>query len=160
MKARAIILAAATAASFAAALPLTATADAPAPVRILAFPCQFAPPPETGLWVASGAITDSGTFERTAAASSPPNRPPLTNGPFRETFVFSGAMGSFTVSAEERLTDAGVVGVWQIRPDGSGAYAATSGHGEVSFAIDGENGCQAPFNRFVFSLTGVASKVG
>jgi hypothetical protein len=153
-----MILAAATAASFAAAPPLTASAEAPTPVTIEAFPCQFAPV-ETGLWAASGAISDSGTYERTAAASSPPDRPPFTNGPFRETFVFTGALGTFTVSTEERLTDAGVVGVWQIRPDGSGAYARSSGHGDVGFAVGTPNGCPPPF-QFTFSLTGVASKVG
>ena len=139
---------------------LTTSADAPTAVVISAHPCSFAPV-EVGVWEASGAINDSGTFVRTEAASSPPDRPPFTTGPFRETFVFTGSQGIFTISAEERLTETAVIGVWQIRPEGTGGYADASGHGNVAFSVSPTpNTCPPPFNHFTFSLVGVASKVG
>ncbi len=137
----------------------SASAAAPTAVTIQAHPCSFFGQ-EVGLWEASGAINDFGTYLRTEAATSPPERPPFTNGPFGETFVFTGSRGTFTVSAQERLTNNGVTGVWQIRPAGTGAYAATSGHGDVAFFGATPNACPPPFNQFTLSLTGVASKVG
>jgi hypothetical protein len=159
MRARATVAAAAIAGVLAVFGQSSARADAPTAVSIRAHPCSFAGQ-EVGVWEASGAINDAGTFVRTEAATSPPERPPFSNGPYRETFVFAGALGSFTVSAEERLTDNGVTGVWQIRPAGTGAYADTSGHGDVAFSGGTPNSCPPPFNQFTLSLTGVASKVG
>lgn len=126
MRARSIAAAVAMAASVGVFSQLTTSADAPTAVVISAHPCSFAPV-EVGVWEASGAINDSGTFVRTEAASSPPDRPPFTTGPFRETFVFTGSQGIFTISAEERLTETAVIGVWQIRPEGTGGYADASG---------------------------------
>ena len=159
MRARATVAAAAIAVILAVFGQASASADAPTGVAIQAHPCNFAGQ-EVGLWEASGAINDAGTYVRTEGATSPPDRPPFSNGPFRETFVFTGALGTFTVSAEERLTDNGVTGVWQIRPAGTGAYASASGHGDVAFSGGTPNACPPPFNQFTLSLTGVASKVG
>jgi len=161
VRVRSIAAAVMMAASAAVMLPWPVTADAPSDVVISAHPCSFAPPPEVGVWEASGAINDSGTYVRTEAATSPPDRPFLATGPFRETFVFTGSQGTFTISAEERLTDTGQTGVWQIRPAGTGGYADTSGHGDVAFFISPTpNTCPPPFNQFTLSLVGVASKVG
>lgn len=159
MRARATVSAVAIAAVLAVFGQSSARADAPTTVAIQAHPCNFAGQ-EVGVWEASGAISDAGTFVRTEAASSPPERPPFSNGPYRETFVFAGALGTFTISAEERQTDTGVTGAWQMRPAGAGAYADTSGHGEVAFSVGTPNACPPPFNQFTLSLTGVASKVG
>ena len=160
MRARSIAAAVSMAASLAVFSQWTTTADAPSAVVISAHPCSFAPE-EVGVWEASGAINDSGTYVRTEAAASPPDRPPFTTGPFRETFVFTGSQGAFTISAEERLTETGQTGVWQIRPEGTGGYADASGHGDVAFFISPTpNTCPPPFNQFTFSLVGVASKVG
>ncbi len=161
MRARSMAAAVVMAASVAVLWSWPVTADAPSAVMISAHPCSFAPPPEVGVWEASGAINDSGTFVRTQGATSPPDRSPFAPGPFRETFVFTGSQGTFTISAEERLTDTGQLGVWQIRPGGTGDYADTSGHGDVAFFISPTpNTCPPPFNQFTFSLVGVASKVG
>lgn len=145
--------------------PLAASADAPTDVEINAFPCTFSDPVthlEIGIWEATGAITDSGTYVRTGSATSPPDRPLFAPGPYRETFVFTGSQGTFTIAAEERLSiDQVVSGVWQVRPEGTGAYARTSGHGTVAFFFTPlPNGCSGLINHFTFSLTGVASKVG
>jgi len=161
VRARSMAAAVALAASLASVSQWPATADAPSAVMISAHPCRFVPLPEVGVWEASGAIDDSGTYVRTEAASSPPDRPPFATGPFRETFVFTGSQGTFTISAEERLTETGQTGVWQIRPEGTGGYADASGHGDVAFFISPTpNTCPPPFNQFTFSLVGVASKVG
>jgi hypothetical protein len=158
--ARSLPLAVTMASSLLVLSQLTAAADAPSAVTISAHPCSFAPPPEVGVWEATGAINDSGTYVRTEAATSPPDRPPFTNGPFRETFLFTGTQGTFTISAEERQTDNGQIGVWQIRPDGSGAYANASGHGTVAFSLSPTpNTCPPPFTNFTLSLVGVASKI-
>ena len=146
MKARLITTAVALAALLAGVLPASASAAAPEDVLIQANPTQFCCP-ELGTWSVSGAITDSGTFVRTEVASSPPDRPFLALGPFREVFVFSGAEGTLTVREEARLTSTGVTGVWQIE-SGTGVYDGASGHGTVAF------GGPPP----TLSLTGVISK--
>lgn len=131
MKARLLTTAVTMAALLAAFSPLTASAAPPEDVLIQAHPTQFFPV-ELGTWVVSGAITDAGPFVRTEAATSPPDRPFLALGPFREVFVFSGAEGTLTVREEARLTETGVTGVWQIA-SGTGVYDRASGHGTVSF---------------------------
>jgi len=160
MKARSMAAAITIAASLAALTRLTTAADAPSSVVISAHPCSFGPGPEVGVWDASGAINDSGDYVRTESASSPPDRPPFSTGPFRETFVFTGSQGTFTISAEERLTETGQTGVWQIRPEGTGGYADASGHGDVAFFISPTpNTCPPPFSQFTLSLVGISSKL-
>ncbi len=143
-----LICAVAMAASLTGVSQSTAVAAPPAAVLIQAHPSQFCCP-ELGTWEVSGAITDSGSFVRTYVASSPPDRPFLALGPFREVFVFSGSNGTLTVTEEARLTSTGVTGVWQIA-SGTGAYEDASGHGTVAF--DGPT--------LTLSLTGVISKAG
>jgi hypothetical protein len=139
--------------------PLTASAEAPSSVVILAHPCGFFPV-EAGPWEASGAITDSGVYERTAAATAPPDRPFGVSGPIHETFLLSSTQGTFAIKAEERDTGTEVRGVWQLM-SGTGAYADASGHGSFAFNMtETPNACPPPFNHFTVALTGVTSKVG
>ena len=145
---RALLIAVAVALAVLAAGVSSASAAPPAPVSIQLHPTQFCCP-QIGTWDASGAITDLGPYVRTEAASSPPDRPPFSLGPFRETFVLSGALGTLTVRDESRLTPTAVVGVWEIA-SGTGAYDRASGHGTLSF--DGPT--------LTLFLEGVISKVG
>ncbi len=151
MKALLITAVVAIAASLAGFSQSTASAAPPAAVLIQAHPSQFCCP-EIGSWEVSGAITDSGLYVRTEAATAPPDRPPFTLGPFREVFVFSGAHGTLTVREEARLTASGVTGVWEIA-SGTGAYEDASGHGTVAFFV-------LPGPIFTLSLTGEISKAG
>jgi hypothetical protein len=148
MKALSIAAAVGIAASLAGFSQSTAGAARPQAILIQAYPSQFCCP-EMGSWDVSGAITDSGSYVRTEAATAPPDRPPFTLGPLREVFVFSGALGTLTVREEARITASGVTGVWQIA-SGTGAYADASGHGTVAFS--------GP--PFTLSLDGVISKAG
>lgn len=142
---------------------LTATADPPSAVVFQLHPCRFAPPPEVGIWSASGAIEDSGTYVTGEGDASPPGRPFTEPGPFRETFVLasSSANGTLTIKAEERTSgtfpDFVQSGVWQI-DSGTGVYADASGHGDVSFAAAPTPSC---FGNVTFTLTlvGVTGKV-
>jgi hypothetical protein len=131
-----------------ASVSRTGSAEPLGAVVINVYPSQFCCP-EIGTWAASGAVGDSGSYERTEGATAPPDRPPFALGPFREVFVFTGSRGTFTVRAEERLAETGVIGVWQIA-SGTDDYADASGHGTVAF-----------FNGppLTLSLTGVISKV-
>jgi hypothetical protein len=163
MRTRSIAVAAAVAAALAGFSAPTVTAQAPTPVVLNVHPCTFAPV-EIGPWEASGAIHDSGSYVRTDADISPPlarGAFGTTTGPFREEFAFTSSRGTFTVHAEELITDAGQQGVWQIEA-GTGAYAATSGHGGgvAFFFTPTPNSCSFGFRNFTFALTGVASKVG
>jgi hypothetical protein len=119
---------------------------------------------EIGPWEASGAIDDSGSYIRTEAVASPPlQRQPfgLGTGPLKEEFAFTSSRGTFTVKAEELITESGQQGVWQIEA-GTGAYATTSGHGDgvAFFVTPTPNSCPFGVRNFTFALTGVASKVG
>jgi hypothetical protein len=163
MRTRCIAGAVALAASFAGFSAPTVTGEAPTPVVINLHPCTFAPV-EIGPWEALGAIDDSGSYVRTDTFVSPPlQRQPfgLGTGPIREEFVFTSSRGTFTVHAEELITDSGQQGVWQIG-SGTGAYANTSGHGGgvAFFFTPTPNSCSFGFRNFTFALTGVASKVG
>jgi hypothetical protein len=148
MRSLLIAVAVAAAASL-AGVAQTATAAPPVAVEIQAFP-EFSFGEESGLWESSGGIDDSGSFVRTEARSSPPDRAFGVPGPFKEVFEFTGLDGTFTIKAEERDTGTQIDGVWQI-VSGTGAYEGASGHGTVAFS-----GPQP----FVLTLTGVVSKVG
>jgi hypothetical protein len=157
MRARTLAVAFALAASLMGLSQWVAGAEAPTPVVINAHPCTFGPPVETGPWEASGGINDSGTWVKTGGAASPPNATFLGAETVREEFLFTSLQGTFMVHAEERAFGPGV---WQIEP-GTGAYAATSGHGETAFfTTPTPNSCTFGFRNFTFALTGVASKVG
>lgn len=163
MRTRSLAMAVAVGASLAGFSPLIVRAEAPAPVVINLHPCTFAPL-EIGPWEASGAIQDSGSYVRTDADISPPLARGAfgsSTGPLREEFMFTGSRGTFTVHAEELITDAGQQGVWQIE-SGTEAYEKTSGHGDgvAFFVTPTPNSCSFGFRNFTFALTGVASKVG
>ena len=85
----------------------------------------------------------------TGGAASPPKSTFFTAKTVREEFLFTGSQGTFMVHAEERAFGPGV---WQIEP-GTGAYAATSGHGNTAFTF-----VPTPCSS-TFALTGVAAKV-
>ena len=125
----------------------TATAGPPTDLAIQIVPtpgppCFFG----CGTWTASGAINDSGTYVLEEIASSPPNRPFLAPGPFRETLLLTSSSGSFTIKAEERqITPTTTEGVFQLEA-GTGTYASASGHGDTSL--------NAP--PLILVLTGVA----
>jgi hypothetical protein len=139
----------------------TVSAAPPSAVVLQLHPCSFTP--EIGTWEGSGAIGDSGSYERTEAAVSPPSLGFLQPGTLRETFMLSGAQGTLTIKAEERLKGTPLVqaGVWQIVA-GTGTYSDASGHGEdiAFFTTPPVNSCPpGTFRTFTFSLSGVASKV-
>jgi hypothetical protein len=162
MRTRSIVITVAMAASWAGFSTSIVSAEAPAPVVINLHPCTFAPV-EVGPWEASGAINDSGSYIRTEAVASPPLASDpigLGTGPLREEFVFTSSRGTFTVHAEELITETGQQGVWQLE-SGTGAYANTGGHGDgVAFFVSPTpNSCLFGFRNFTFALTGVASKV-
>ena len=157
MRARTLVVAVALATSLMGFSQSVAGAEAPTPVVINAHPCTFGPPLELGPWEAAGAINDSGTYVRTEVAGSPPNGGFFNTETVREEFLFTSTHGTFTVHVEER---AFTPGVWQIE-SGTGAYVATSGHGETAFFVTPTpNSCPFGFRNFTFALTGVASKVG
>src|SRR5882672_12638728 len=108
MKARYLMVAVV---SLAALSPISASADRPTDVVIHLHACAF-DPTQVGIWDASGAINDSGTYERTDGFSSPPDRAFGSTGPLHETFVLTGVNGTFSVGAEERVTANEVTGVW------------------------------------------------
>lgn len=143
--------------------PLTATADPPSDVVFQLHPCSFAPPPEVGIWSASGAIEDAGTYVTTDGSVSPPGRSFTNAGPFRETFILTSANGNetLTIGAEERTSgefpNFVQSGVWQVE-SGTGVYTDASGHGDVSFATAPTPSC---FGSITFTLTlaGVIGKV-
>lgn len=127
---------AATVILVAASFVSRASAAPPVAVSIEITPTQFCCP-EIGSWQASGAITDSGSFERTELHDNPsvPNLfDPQHTGAFGEVFLLSGAHGTLTVREESRLTTSGVIAVWQIE-SGTGDYDRVSGHGTGTFVF-------------------------
>jgi len=146
-----------TAILFAGFAGSTASAAPPADVVIHLQPCAFAPA-EVGSWNATGAINDSGSYQRTDAETSPPDRPFFSTGPVHETFVLTSVQGAFTVATNSRVTDSGQPGAWSIS-DGAGTYADTSGHGDFAVAFSPLPSCLGGFTVIV-TLTGVAGKVG
>jgi hypothetical protein len=147
MKTRSMAAAFAVAVLMAGFAVSTASAAPPQSVVINIQPNPFGTatchPYQCGTWhLATDSFGDSGQFRSFDFQSSPPNRPFCAPGPFREHFLLtsSGANGSLTVNAEERITGTcpNLVqsGVWQIEP-GTGAYADASGHGDVSASHSG-----------------------
>src|SRR5712692_7005408 len=130
---KALLIAVAVAASVAGFAYSSASAAPPAAVSIQLHPSQFAPV-EIGTWEASGAINDSGTYERTVAhgTGSLPDCfcTPEHTGAFQETFLLTSSQGTLTIKDEEQVTPTGPAssGVWQVF-SGTGAYDHTSGHG-------------------------------
>jgi hypothetical protein len=139
------LLAVAAAAASTGTSASTASAASPAPVSIQATVTQGF----SGLWQASGAISDSGSFERTDAhlTGSFFNSP--TVGAFQATFAFSGSQGTFTLRDELVGSADGVNGNWQI-VSGTGGYDGMSGHGTSSF----------DFSTSTVNFSGVISKAG
>jgi hypothetical protein len=149
-----LIAAAAIAASLLGFAQSTASAAPPVAVSIQLHPTTFFPV-ELGTWEASGAINDSGTYERTfaRATGSVPDCfcPPEHTGTFKEEFLLTGAHGTLTIKAEEQQTPSEeefgtVTGVWQV-VTGTGSYDRVSGHGTDVFG--------PPLTLY---LTGVISK--
>jgi hypothetical protein len=124
----------------------TASASPPVAVSIQATVTQFST--FSGVYQASGAINDSGTFVRTDLhlTGSVPNSPVV--GAFQVVLVFSSSQGTFTVRDELLGTTTGLTGQWQIE-SGTGVYDRISGHGTSEFV---------PPNHTLF--TGVISIAG
>jgi hypothetical protein len=123
----------------------TASAAAPAPVTLEAT-VTIPNPVFGGVWQASGAIDDSGTFVRTDVnlTGSFFNSPAVSA--FQAVFVFSGTRGTLTLRLQLSFTASGLTGVWQIA-SGTGAYDSASGHGTSLFTFPNS-----------LSLRGVVSK--
>jgi hypothetical protein len=108
----------------------SAQAKAPSPVSIVAAPGDR--PGFGGVWQASGAISDSGTFVRTGLhLSESPEHSPVV-GAFQVELEFSGSQGTFTLRDELMFSPSGLTGSWQV-VSGTGAYAGASGHGTSTF---------------------------
>jgi hypothetical protein len=118
---------------------------------VVALPVQAAPPesativavkpvgPVPGTFTTAGAISDAGTFRTVRRIVSAIPAPTFLISHL--TLVFEGAFGTFTVRAQitESLTaDPAILlneGRWVI-VDGTGAYAALRGEGEVIGTVD------------------------
>ena len=126
-QARRLVLAAMVAAGSMIVTASAVSAAPPAPVTIQSTLTQV-DPTFAGVWQASGAIQDSGTFVRTDAnvTGSVPHSPAV--GAVQVVLVFSGARGTFTIRDELLITPTSVTGTWQME-SGTGAYARVSGHG-------------------------------
>jgi Protein of unknown function (DUF3224) len=101
----------------------------------------------SGVWQGSGAISDSGTFDRTGVqlTGSFFNSPAAEA--FQAPFEFSGSRGTFTLQDELVADATGVKGNWQV-VSGTGAYDGMSGHGTSSF----------DFSTSTVNFTGLISK--
>lgn len=150
---KALLIAVVVATSVAGFAQSTASAARPVAVTIQIVPTVFGPV-QIGTWDVSGAINDSGSYERTGGngTGSLPDCFcfPEHTGAFQETFLLSGSKGTLTVKAEERLVPTGEefppsIGVWQV-VSGTGAYDRISGHGKSVFGFP------------TLYLTGVISK--
>jgi hypothetical protein len=105
---------------------------APSPVSIVAAAADG--PGFGGVWQASGAISDSGTFVRTELHfSESPEHSPVV-GAFQVQLEFSGSQGTFTLRDELMFSPSGLTGSWQV-VSGTGAYAGASGHGTSEFVF-------------------------
>jgi Protein of unknown function (DUF3224) len=126
----------------------TASAASPASVAIQAT-VTIPNPIFGGVWQASGAINDSGTFVRTDLnlTGSLANSPVV--GALQVLIAFSGSQGTFTVMDELLFTTSGLTGNWQVM-SGTGAYDGMSGHGTSNF----------DFATSTIYFTGVISMAG
>jgi hypothetical protein len=129
----AVIASTATAmiASPAAFAASTASAAAPVPVSIQATVTQFFPT-FSGVWTASGAINDSGTFVRTDLNSTGSLEHSPVVGALQVQIVFTSSQGTITVRDELLGTATSLTGNWQIA-SGTGAYLGINGHGVSEF---------------------------
>jgi hypothetical protein len=148
-----VALTAATAVALAASLAgvSTSTASAAPPAAVSIDATVTIPNPIFGgVWQASGAINDSGTFVRTDLhiSGSVANSPVV--GALQVVIEFSGSLGTFTVRDQLLFggRSTGLSGTWQI-VSGTGAYERASGHGTSEFVFP---------NSVTF--TGVISKAG
>jgi hypothetical protein len=126
---------------------VAASAEAPSPVSIEATDTNPGPDLE-GVWQASGAIDDAGTFERTDLHYSGSVEHSPVVGAFKAVIEFSGTDGTFTLRVELMFSASGLTGTWQVVPGtGTGAYALASGHGTSDYV----------FSTATVVLTGVMS---
>ena len=123
----------------------SASAAPPAPVTLEAT-VTIPNPVFGGVWQASGAIDDSGTFVRTDVNLTGAffNSPAVSA--FQAVFVFSGTRGTLALRLQLSFTASGLTGVWEIA-SGTGAYERASGHGTSLFTFPNS-----------LSLQGVVSK--
>ena len=125
-----------------------ASAAPPAPVTLEAT-VTIPNPVFGGVWQATGAIEDSGTFVRTDVnLSGSFGNPNAAASAFQAVFLFSGSEGTLTVRLQVSFTASGLTGVWEIA-SGTGVYDRASGHGTSLFTFPNS-----------LSLQGVVSKMG
>jgi hypothetical protein len=111
-----------------------------APVQIEITPDNFTDDPQVGSWTASGAISDSGRYERIPTGSRAPCYCTVQPEHFKEEFVLTSGSeptATLTVEAEQAATtEPGTfpktTGVWRIT-SGTGIYGRVSGHGTDEF---------------------------
>jgi hypothetical protein len=137
---KALVIVVAVAAATAGFAQTTASAARPVAVTIEIVPTVFGPV-QVGTWEVSGAISDSGTYERTGGHGTGSLPECFCNfehtAAFMETFLLTGSKGTITVKAQERIVPNGEefppsVGVWQV-VSGTGAYERIGGHGTSVF---------------------------
>ena len=110
-----------------------AGAAAPAPVLIHGT-TTTRDPVFAGVWSASGAISDSGTFVRTNVhvTGSDANSPAVSA--FQAQLTLISTRGTLVLRVENSFMTSGLTGVWEVST-GSGAYAGASGHGTNTFVL-------------------------
>jgi hypothetical protein len=117
---------------FITAAPTTAAAaspPAPAPITVQAV---ITDAPFAGVWQASGAIDDSGTFQRTDANLTGAFFNSPTVAAFQAQFLYTGGSGTLTIRFELTFMGSDLTGVWEVEA-GTGAYEGASGHGTSRF---------------------------
>jgi hypothetical protein len=128
--------------AFLAAVTGPAAATQPQDVSIEAHTVRDCPGPGSCVFVATGAITDSGTvttdFVRATALPSP------TVGTAQYVRTFHGQLGSLTILLNSRITATNDPTLWDelghwLIVSGSGAYSGLLGQGEESGIRDFAN---------------------
>jgi hypothetical protein len=130
---KALLIAAALAASLAGFSQGAAKAAPPAAVSIEFTVTEFTPTTFGGVWQGAGALNDSGSFVRTGVnfTGSLANSPVV--GTFQSVLVLSSSRGTLTLREQLMFTLTDVIGGWEIT-SGTGAYDHVTGHGTFEFA--------------------------
>jgi hypothetical protein len=126
-----------------AAVASPAGADPGVPVEIVA---TLTGPNFSGVWSATGAFVDGGTFARVDANVSGSVEHSAKAGTVQVLLTFTGTRGTFALRDEIMISPESADGTWQVA-SGTGAYARMSGHGRSAF----------PFTADTITFTGTAS---
>ena len=129
--ARIIAVAAAMSASGAVASTPNASAAPPAPTAIQAT-VTMPNPIFGGVWGATGAVNDSGTFVRTGLNLTGSFFLSPVVAAFQTEIAFTGEQGTLKLRVENSFMSNGATGVWEVE-SGTGAYQGLTGHGTLEF---------------------------